>query len=226
MMPSLDLADLIAYAQAHSRKVVLAGTARQLQAVEDSGGMSLVAAALGCAGSPEAGSGSTPAWERGRPASAGRGFHVLAECGRRARCIAGVQSRMMTTHPPPPTSALDLRAPSARCLIATDHALRAGCCTTSSSTKDLITSAVAFRPAPQYASPRSQAPRRHLSRLRDGVGVVLFVEAAGAGSLHQSHELEISRCVDAASAAWPCQLPDQAPGSLDAASATSTRRLA
>ena len=46
-MPGPDLADLIAYAQAHSGKVILAGDTGQLQAVENGGGMSLLAAALG-----------------------------------------------------------------------------------------------------------------------------------------------------------------------------------
>jgi hypothetical protein len=42
-----DLADLIAYAQARDGKVILAGDTGQLQAVENGGGMSLLAAALG-----------------------------------------------------------------------------------------------------------------------------------------------------------------------------------
>ena len=46
-MPGPDLADLIAYAQARDGKVVLAGDTGQLQAVENGGGMSLLAGALG-----------------------------------------------------------------------------------------------------------------------------------------------------------------------------------
>jgi TrwC relaxase/AAA domain len=46
-MPGPDLADLIAYAQARNGKVILAGDTSQLQAVENGGGMSLLAAALG-----------------------------------------------------------------------------------------------------------------------------------------------------------------------------------
>ena len=46
-MPGPDLADLIAYAQARDGKVILAGDTGQLQAVENGGGMSLLAAALG-----------------------------------------------------------------------------------------------------------------------------------------------------------------------------------
>ena len=46
-MPGPDLADLIAYAQARDGKVILAGDTGQLQAVENGGGMSLLADALG-----------------------------------------------------------------------------------------------------------------------------------------------------------------------------------
>jgi hypothetical protein len=46
-MPTPDLADLISYAQACDGKLVLAGDTSQLQAVENGGGMSLLAGALG-----------------------------------------------------------------------------------------------------------------------------------------------------------------------------------
>ncbi|HET9974659.1 MAG TPA: AAA family ATPase, partial [Streptosporangiaceae bacterium] len=46
-MPGPDLADLISYAAARDGKVILAGDTGQLQAVENGGGMSLLAAALG-----------------------------------------------------------------------------------------------------------------------------------------------------------------------------------
>ena len=46
-MPGPDLADLINYAQARDGKVILAGDTGQLQAVENGGGMSLLASALG-----------------------------------------------------------------------------------------------------------------------------------------------------------------------------------
>ena len=49
MLSGPDLADLIAYAQATGAKVILAGDISQLQAVENGGGMSLLAAALGYA---------------------------------------------------------------------------------------------------------------------------------------------------------------------------------
>jgi conjugative relaxase-like TrwC/TraI family protein len=48
-MPGPDLADLIAYAQATDGKLILAGDTSQLQAVENGGGMSLLAGALGYA---------------------------------------------------------------------------------------------------------------------------------------------------------------------------------
>ena len=46
-MPGPDLADLISYAEARDGKVILAGDTGQLQAVENGGGMSLLADALG-----------------------------------------------------------------------------------------------------------------------------------------------------------------------------------
>ena len=47
MISNPDLADLIAYAEARGAKVILAGDTSQLQAVENGGGMSLLASALG-----------------------------------------------------------------------------------------------------------------------------------------------------------------------------------
>jgi ATP-dependent exoDNAse (exonuclease V) alpha subunit len=49
MLPGPDLADLIAYAKARGAKIILAGDIHQLQAVENGGGMSLLAEALGYA---------------------------------------------------------------------------------------------------------------------------------------------------------------------------------
>ena len=49
MLSGPDLADLIAYARARGAKVILAGDLSQLQAVENGGGMSLLAARLGYA---------------------------------------------------------------------------------------------------------------------------------------------------------------------------------
>ena len=47
MLSGPDLADLIAYAEARGAKVILAGDVSQLQAVQNGGGLSLLAAALG-----------------------------------------------------------------------------------------------------------------------------------------------------------------------------------
>jgi conjugative relaxase-like TrwC/TraI family protein len=47
MLSGPDMADLIAYAEARGAKVILAGDVSQLQAVENGGGLSLLAAALG-----------------------------------------------------------------------------------------------------------------------------------------------------------------------------------
>ena len=49
MLSGPDLADLIAYARARGAKIILAGDVSQLQAVENGGGMSLLAARLGYA---------------------------------------------------------------------------------------------------------------------------------------------------------------------------------
>jgi ATP-dependent exoDNAse (exonuclease V) alpha subunit len=49
MLSGPDLADLIAYAKAHGAKIILAGDLSQLQAVENGGGMSLLAQTLGYA---------------------------------------------------------------------------------------------------------------------------------------------------------------------------------
>ena len=49
MLSGPDLADLIAYAQSRGAKIILAGDIHQLQAVENGGGMSLLAEALGYA---------------------------------------------------------------------------------------------------------------------------------------------------------------------------------
>ena len=59
MLSGPDLADLIAYAKARGAKIILAGDASQLQAVENGGGMSLLAAASAMPGWPNP-SGSAP----------------------------------------------------------------------------------------------------------------------------------------------------------------------
>ena len=74
-MPGPDLADLIAYAQARGGKVILAGDTSQLQAVENGGGMSLLADALGYARLAEPVR-FRAAWEQAsQPAAARRRHH-------------------------------------------------------------------------------------------------------------------------------------------------------
>ena len=52
MIPTPDLADLVSLAEVHRAKMVLAGDTGQLQAVENGGGMSLLAGTLGYVRSP------------------------------------------------------------------------------------------------------------------------------------------------------------------------------
>ena len=74
-MPGPDLADLIAYAQARDGKLILAGDTSQLQAVENGGGMSLLADALGYARLAEPAR-FRAAWEQAsQPAAARRRHH-------------------------------------------------------------------------------------------------------------------------------------------------------
>ena len=47
MMPGPDLADLITLAETHGGKVIVTGDTSQLQAVQNGGGMSLLASRLG-----------------------------------------------------------------------------------------------------------------------------------------------------------------------------------
>jgi len=93
MMPGPDLADLIAYTTARGGKVVLAGDTSQLQAVQNGGGMSLLAASLGYARLAEPVR-FRAAWEQaaslrlrdGDPA-------VLAEYDQHAQIYGGTRSR-------------------------------------------------------------------------------------------------------------------------------------
>ena len=63
MVANPDLADIISQAAAAHAKVILAGDTSQLQAVENGGGLSLLADALGCVRSPSR-SGSAPGGNR------------------------------------------------------------------------------------------------------------------------------------------------------------------
>jgi hypothetical protein len=94
-MPGPDLADLIGLAEARNGKVILAGDTSQLQAVQNGGGMSLLAGRLGCVRLAEPVR-FRQAWERAaslrlRDGDAG----VLAEYDEHARIIGGDPEEMM-----------------------------------------------------------------------------------------------------------------------------------
>jgi AAA domain/TrwC relaxase len=122
MLSGPDLADLIAYAQAKGAKIILAGDVSQLQAVENGGGMSLLAGALGYARLTE------PvrfryAWEQQASLRLRDGdTSVLAEYDQHARIIGGAPEQMMDA------AAAAYVALSAggtdTLLMAADHALR------------------------------------------------------------------------------------------------------
>ena len=95
MMPGPDLADLIAYAEARDGKVILAGDTSQLQAVENGGGMSLLADALGYVRLAEpvrfrTGGNSTPAC-----GCATGTLTVLADYDQHGRITGGDPEQMM-----------------------------------------------------------------------------------------------------------------------------------
>jgi conjugative relaxase-like TrwC/TraI family protein len=122
MLSAPDLADLIAYAQARGSKIILAGDVSQLQAVENGGGMSLLASHLGYARLAE------PvrfhhAWEQAASLRLRDGdTSVLAEYDQHARIIGGDPEQMMdaaaAAYVALTTSGTDTL------LMAADHALR------------------------------------------------------------------------------------------------------
>ena len=95
MLSGPDLADLIAYAKNRGAKIILAGDVSQLQAVENGGGMSLLAGALGYARLAE------PvrfrhAWEQAASLRLRDGdTTVLAEYDQHGRIIGGDPEEMM-----------------------------------------------------------------------------------------------------------------------------------
>ena len=121
-MPGPDLADLISYAQARDGKVILAGDTGQLQAVENGGGLSLLAGALGYVQLAE------PArfragWEQAASLRLRDGdTSVLAEYDQHARITGGEPEQMMDA------AAADYVALTLDgtdvLLMAADHALR------------------------------------------------------------------------------------------------------
>jgi hypothetical protein len=94
-MPGPDLADLIGYAQACDGKVILAGDTSQLQAVENGGGMSLLADALGYARLAEPVR-FRAAWEQAASLRLRDGdTTVLAEYDQHGRITGGDPEQMM-----------------------------------------------------------------------------------------------------------------------------------
>jgi conjugative relaxase-like TrwC/TraI family protein len=95
MMPGPDLADLIAYATARGGKVILAGDTSQLQAVENGGGMSLLAATLGYVRLAEPVRFRAP-WEQAASLRLrGGDTTVLASYDQHARIAGGSPEQMM-----------------------------------------------------------------------------------------------------------------------------------
>ena len=122
MLSGPDLADLIAYAKARGAKIILAGDTSQLQAVENGGGMSLLADALGYARLAE------PvrfrnAWEQAASLRLRDGdTTVLAEYDQHARIIGGDPEQMMDAAA---AAYVALTASGTDTLLmAADHALR------------------------------------------------------------------------------------------------------
>ena len=122
MLSGPDLADLIAYARARGAKIILAGDISQLQAVENGGGMSLLAGALGYARLAE------PvrfrnAWEQAASLRLRDGdTTVLAEYDQHARIIGG-DPEQMTDAAAAAYVALTASGTDTL-LMAADHALR------------------------------------------------------------------------------------------------------
>ena len=122
MLSGPDLADLIAYAKAKGAKVILAGDVSQLQAVENGGGMSLLAVRLGYARLAE------PvrfrhAWEQQASLRLRDGdTTVLAEYDQHGRIICGDPEQMMDAAA---AAYVALAADGTDVLLmAADHALR------------------------------------------------------------------------------------------------------
>ena len=122
MLSGPDLADLIAYAKAKGAKIILAGDVSQLQAVENGGGMSLLAARLGYARLAE------PvrfrhAWEQAASLRLRDGdTAVLAEYDQHGRIIGG-DPEQMTDAAAAAYVALSAGGTDTL-LMAADHALR------------------------------------------------------------------------------------------------------
>ena len=122
MISGPDLADLIAYAEARGAKVILAGDLSQLQAVEDGGGMALLASALGYARLAEPVR-FRAAWEQAASLRLRAGdTTVLADYDQHGRICGGEPEQMMDAAAAAYV-ALTLDGTDTL-LMAADHALR------------------------------------------------------------------------------------------------------
>ncbi len=158
MMAGPDLADLIAYATVRGGKVILAGDTSQLQAVENGGGMSLLADRLGYARLAEPVR-FRAAWEQAASLRLRDGdTTVLAEYDQHARIVGGDPEEMMDAAA---ATYVALTASGTDVLLMTaDHALRRELCRRIRD--DLITlGAVASGPAVRIAD-GTQASRGDL----------------------------------------------------------------
>jgi hypothetical protein len=122
MTAGLDLADLIALAEAHGGKVILAGDTSQLQAVENGGGMALLADRLGYVQLTEPVR-FTAEWERAASLRLRAGdTSVLAEYDQHARIRGGDPEQVMDAAA---RAYVALTAAGTDALLmAADHALR------------------------------------------------------------------------------------------------------
>jgi len=122
MMPGPDLADLISLTEARAGKVILAGDTSQLQAVENGGGMSLLAEALGYARLAEPVR-FRAAWEQAASLRLHDGdTTVLTEYDQHGRITGGDPEQMMDAAA---SAYVALTASGTDTLLmAADHALR------------------------------------------------------------------------------------------------------
>ena len=178
MMPGPDLADLISYTEARGGKVILAGDTSQLQAVENGGGMSLLADALGYARLAEPVR-FRAAWEQAASLRLRDGdTTVLAEYDQHARITGGDPEQMMDAAAKAYV-ALTVSGTDTL-LMAADHALRREL--NRRIRDDLITLGI-VRTAPRSPSPdgtqasqrrpdhlHPQRPRRRGRRARPHAG--------------------------------------------------------
>ena len=153
-MPGPDLADLIAYAEARDGKVILAGDTSQLQAVENGGGMSLLADALGYARLAEPVR-FRAAWEQAASLRLRDGdTTVLADYDQHGRILGGDPEQMMDAAA---AAYVALTADGTDTLLmAADHALRREL--SRRIRDDLIALGIVQPTAPRSASPTAPRP--------------------------------------------------------------------